>query len=1703
MQSLMTRGQLRIAAARRPDHARHWRDVLTAGADRIGFPADRTPAPGAPARPQAVTVPLGAALADRLAAASRGAEPARYVLVAAAVAALLRRWTGASALLVGRPADGDALAGLLPLPVTCGPDVSYRDLLGQLRAALPEAQRYADYPVELLAEDLAPHAEADRHPFLDVAVHTTDAAPDPRIGVTVAVTAAELTVHHDAARHDRATAERIAGHLLLLLTAALAAPDAPVDDVALVTPADRAVLDAMNDTAVDPGDALRPDAWVARRAAGTPDAVAVRTDEVTWTWAELDRRVAALAATVRAAGAGPEAVVGVLAERSPAQLAAILAVHRAGAAYLPVDPGYPPARIGYLLADSGAALVLAADPAAVPEGVPVVPLSPADALPDDALPEEAVSAPPSGGPSDAEVSAPRAEADGRDLAYVIYTSGSTGAPKGAMIEHRSLANRLAWMQRLHPIGPDDVILHKTPTTFDVSVWELFWWAREGASVCLLPPGAERDPQAIVAAVAAHGVTTLHFVPSMLGAFLDWLATADTAPLAGLRRVFASGEALGPHHVDRLAALLPHVTLVNLYGPTEATVDVTHHRCVPGVDRVPIGRPVDNTRLHVLDERLRVQPVGVPGELCIAGVQLARGYLNRPELTRDRFVAAPDAGEERVYRTGDLARVLPDGTIDYLGRLDHQVKVRGHRVELGEVEEALRGHPAVKDAVVVARDGNLLGYVLTHSPVAERALTEHLSGLLPRYLVPARVVELAEFPLSGSGKLDRRALPDPPADDRPYVPPRTDAERILAEVWADVLGVDRVGVEDNLFALGGNSIHFVTVLARAHAAGLDLTFQQMFRHPTIAGLAASPATGERPPTYAPFDLVSPADRALLPDGVVDAYPLGQLQAGLIFQNELARGAAQYHDIISFLISAPFDEAAFTGAVRRLVADNPIFRTSYHLTGYGEYLQLVHADAPTPLWVTDLRGLDPAEQERRYADWHDREQAYRFVWREPGLVRVHVHLFADDLYRYSLSQHNSALDGWSITLLHTRLFDTYHRLRDGRPLPEPPAGNHFRDYIGLERRAVASTADRDFWRDVLADGGVTELPRWEPPTAEAQRPVVFHEVDVSAGLSERLLRLADRLAVPLKTLLLAAHVKVIGALAAEAAVVTGYEQSGRPESEGATTAMGLFLNTVPLRVDLGDGSWADLVGRVYRAEADLLPHRRYPMAQMKADAATTDPLFETVFNYTHFYLLKQLRERPGFDLLDVRVSTETEFALRAEFMRDFFTDEVRLSLHYHSAEFSPEQAAGIGEAYRRALAALADTPDAPHGGYAAGLPPARVTPARRTFGRTAPAPATGPAGRTPPATDVARRIAEVWAATLDVPAADIAEEDNFFDLGGNSLAAMRVVAALRPLVTLRQLMTHSDLGPLARAAEAAQPAQSAEATAGSGTGAAVGSGAGSGAAVGSGAARAGDDPLLQPLSPSGVAADRVLVCFPYAAGNPLAFRPLAEALAGHGVAVRAVALPGHDPGHPEPLADLDEVARRVADEIRADTPGEVLIWGHCVGAALAVEVTRLLAAAGAPPTRLFLGGKLLRDPADIDASIAEVRALDEAGVVDWLVGQTGFTDLDGLDAEHTSALVAAFRHDALGSHAYLRDRLDALADRPLTVPVTVVLADDDPLTAGSADEHAAWRRIAADVTLEEIDGGGHYFCRTRAGEVAALVGAAGPAAPRARRPGEDHV
>lgn len=475
----------------------------------------------------------------------------------------------------------------------------------------------------------------------------------------------------------------------------------------------------------------------------------------TFSYERLNEKANQLAHRLRAEGVLPGHIVAILAERSFAMLIGIYGVLKAGGAYLPLSPEDPPERIATIVADAGARVVLLHGATAMksPAGVPTIDLEKPDVYAGPATNPTLVNRPD-------------------DLAYVIYTSGSTGKPKGVMIEHRSVVNRLHWMQQAYPIDERDVLLQKTPYHFDVSVWELFWGLLEGASLCLLRPRGERAPQSLLETIRKHRVTVLHFVPSMLSVFLEYLDGRPekvSGALSSLRRVFASGEALSPAHVRKFNTVVGAATgcrLTNLYGPTEATVDVTYFDCPDqgDLDCVPIGRPIQNIRAYVVRDG-QPMPVGETGELCLAGVGLARGYLNNPKLTAERFVEGPAMPGERMYRTGDLARWMPDGNLEYLGREDHQVKIRGLRIELGEIENTIRKFPAVADCVVVTKTYSesivvIVAYLVAREKTDRAALKQHLQRLLPEYMVPGHFEEMAALPLTATGKVDRKALPEP-------------------------------------------------------------------------------------------------------------------------------------------------------------------------------------------------------------------------------------------------------------------------------------------------------------------------------------------------------------------------------------------------------------------------------------------------------------------------------------------------------------------------------------------------------------------------------------------------------------------------------------------------------------------------------------------------------------------------------------------------------------------------------------------------------------------------------------------------------------------------------------------------------------------------------------------------------------------------------
>jgi len=565
--------------------------------------------------------------------------------------------------------------------------------------------------------------------------------------------------------------------------------------------------------------------------ATTPDAVAVIFENRRLTYRELNRRANRVAHYLRRQGVGPDVLVSLFMERSLEMAIAILAVLKAGGAYLPIDPDWPPERIGFVLADARVKLVLTQESlrAAVNDFAAEIVCLDGDL---SRLSDE----------SDEN---PSPTALGRHAAYVIYTSGSTGTPKGVVNIHDGLLNRIQWMQQRYHLTASDRVLQKTPCTFDVSVWEFLWPLTSGASLVLARPGGQRDSAYLVQLIESRQITTVHFVPSMLDAFVR---QPGVEQCSSLKRVFCSGEALS-HDLQQRFFERSSAALYNLYGPTEASIDVTAWECRRdcGGTVVPIGRPIANTQIYILDGELQPVPIGVAGELHVGGAGLARGYLNRPDLTAEKFIPNPFRSEAgaRLYRTGDLARYLPDGNIEFLGRIDDQVKIRGYRIELGEIECVLRQHPTVCETVVLAREDNpgekrLVGYVVGADAKVDE-LRSYLKQKIPAYMVPSIFVCLDAFPLNPNGKVDRKALPAPdqtrPETATTYVAPGTPTEEILAEIWAEVLKLDKVGVHDNFFELGGHSLLAAQVVARLGSTlKLEIPLRLLFEAPTIQDLA---------------------------------------------------------------------------------------------------------------------------------------------------------------------------------------------------------------------------------------------------------------------------------------------------------------------------------------------------------------------------------------------------------------------------------------------------------------------------------------------------------------------------------------------------------------------------------------------------------------------------------------------------------------------------------------------------------------------------------------------------------------------------------------------------------------------------------------------------------------------------------------------------
>jgi amino acid adenylation domain-containing protein len=1371
-----------------------WRERLAGAPALLELPYDRPRPAEADERGGAhhfVIVPEVARAARELA---RREGATLYMVLLAAWNAVLHRWSGQDDVVVGSPVAGrglpevEGLVGLfvnsLAMRTDLSGDPAFRTLLARVRESTLQAYAHQDVPFEELVQELGVERSLSHAPVFqvmfgllnapagDLSLESVQVRTLPDAGGTARV---DLTVqmeeHGDALRGlaeyatalwDAATMERMMAHFGALLRAAAAAPETPVSALSLMDDAERTRA-----LEIGIGEEIEaPDTTIHARfeaeAARAPHATALVWSGGEMTYGELEARASALARRLVSAGVRPDAPVAVLAEHSPAAVAAMLGVMKAGGAYLPLDPALPIARLAWMLEDAGAVAVVMEPHLGghLPDTpLPVLPIDGAPLAPDagPAIPYSLFPIPSS------------------SLAYVLYTSGSTGTPKGVGVSHAAAAAHLASAARRYGLTPADRVLAFAALSFDPSLEQILAPLCAGASVALRDRGPWGAAE-LADAVRAMGVTVVNPPTAYWHQLVDHAAAAEQVKRAA-RLVIVGGEAMRADAAERWSALDGDAVLLNGYGPTEAVITASAAQ-VDGAGRPAIGAPLPGRVLRVLDARMRPAPLGVPGELHAGGAALARGYLGRPALTAERFVPDPFGSPgSRLYRTGDRARWLGSGELEYLGRTDAQVKVRGFRIEPGEVEAVIRAHAAVRDTAVVVRGGEagarLVAYVVAADGTSPGAaeLRAHAAARLPEYMVPAEWVPLPALPLTPGGKVDRRALPEPATAAKADAgePPRGPVEEVLAGIWAELLGARDVRRGDSFFALGGHSLIGTRLMSRiARVLGVELPLRSVFAAPTLAGLAkrveaaraAADGTERIPP-------IQPLSATAEPQ-------LSFAQERMWFLDRFAAGTGAYHVPVALRLDGPLDAEALRGALDDVAARHGALRTRIAERD-GRPVSVVDPPRPVAFAIVEVA-------ERELEARLDEEVRRPFDLSRDLPLRAALFRTAADSHLLALTFHHVAVDGWSVGIVLRELSTLYAARLEGRDAGLPPAPLQYADFAGWQRGWLrGSTLERQtaFWRSAL-DGapGSLDLPADRPRPAQPSFRGAVHAFPIPAVAAERCAALAAAEHVTPFMAALAAFAALLGRYSGATDVVVGSPVAGRhrPESE---PVVGLFVNTLALRTDLsGDPTFRDLVRRVRGVTLDAYAHQDLPFERLvdelrverRLDRA---PVFQVMFSY-------DAAAGAGLELPGVTVRERSAPHRTAKF--DLALDVeagaagLAAQLEYATDLFDAATAERMGAEYARLLdRALAD-PDLPLSSL---LPGTEGEAARSTRGDTA-VPAATPAAPAAvayaaPVTETERALAATWAQLLPERAAG--REDGFFDLGGHSLLAMQLLARIR--------------------------------------------------------------------------------------------------------------------------------------------------------------------------------------------------------------------------------------------------------------------------------------------------------------------------------------
>ncbi len=1265
---------------------------------------------------------------DRLRALSRSQGATLFMTLVAAFQVCLMRYSGLEDFCIGTPVanrpkrETELLIGFFANTLVLRADLSgnpaFLDLLARVQETVLGAQAYQDLPFEQLVDALQPVRALSHTPLfqvmftlqtslartmaipsLEVSAMELDAGGakfDLSLDMTEDEAGLDCAFEYNQDLFDEATVATMAVHLRQLLDSIVDNPQARLSELAMLTKAERrTMLVEWNDTAVSEAVDGQMVRLFEAQAARTPEAVAVACGEETLNYRDLNDRADRIAHALSLAGVGCETVVAVLGDRDIDYVAMMVGLWKCGGVYLPLDPGHPPSRWLSILEASHALVVLTTKAWIrkthdtidhLPEVVRPLALTVEACLSEEPRPSGNRTAWPS-----------------EKLAYVIYTSGSTGVPKGAMVTEQGLVNHLRSKISTLRLGSNDIIAQTASQGFDISVWQLTAALLCGARTLIVPDDVARDPEQLLSYVDAKHVTVLETVPTLLQGMLDSAASSDSgAPtFARLRWLLPTGEALSPTLIRRWFEHYRHVPLINAYGPAECADDVAMATITTPLDETrthaPIGKPITNLRGYVVDGCLELVPIGATGELCIAGAGVGRGYLHDPARTAETFVPDPFSGEPgaRLYRTGDRVRHRRDGTMEFLGRRDQQVKLRGVRIELGEIEERLQASPDVREAAAVVRqDGpgqkRLVAYVVPcegASCDADR-LIRLLREQLPEPMVPSTIITLEVLPRNVNGKIDRQALPQPGqtgADE--WTAPRTSIEAQLAAIWAEVLKVERVGVHDNFFELGGDSILSLQVISRAKAQGLPLTPRHLFQHQTIAELAEA-AGGKSQPieSLSEHKTTAPSIDPSVLDAIQHAYPTSEdvyrltpLQQGLLFHSLYEPRSGVYIEQLSCLLRGHLDHAAFIKAWRMVIARSVPLRTAFIWRELDTPMQVVLPDEAPLMIERDWGDLSETQQHARMQEFLRTDRLTDFDLTRPPLMRLALIRIGDDAHYLIWTHHHIVLDGWCLSIILKDLLDCYAFCQGG-PDPGESPSQPYRGYVEWIL-AQDQGASEQYWRKTLA--GITAPTSLPMDHSSDGTQVVggygLHRLTIPADRTSVLHAYASRTRITVNTLVQGAWALLLSRYCGEDDVLFGTTVSGRSaDIPGIETMLGLFINTLPLRVTVSPDAISESWLRgMLQQNAELRQYEHTSLAQIQSWSPLPrgSQLFDSLLVFDNHPTDRTVDDGcSGLTAHDVHLEGQTNYSLTVNIVPG---ESLCFFLSYQKQQFSPEQVARIAE------------------------------------------------------------------------------------------------------------------------------------------------------------------------------------------------------------------------------------------------------------------------------------------------------------------------------------------------------------------------------------------------------------------------------------------